>query len=154
MGKILLSSYLFLILFILGCTNLFFKKENNFDSSYINSANQGELSKCSFRNGFNDSIKGNRPDDLCFLIKDDHYKNGFRNGNSYQSKLDVKNSLSHMIDEKIKVRNSIMNSGLKYGMNSDFFNENSLQISEMKKELSSLERELIDLKNENTTSLR
>lgn len=151
MSKILISSYLFLVILVLGCTNfLMGKKSNskNFTSTNDRVSDSGELSKCTYKNGFNDSINNQRPDDLCFIIKDQNYKRGFRNGSSFISKKGIKTSLERMLNEKQSNMNSIIKSGLAYGVSSETLDEKITEISELKKEMVLLDRQLSELQND------
>ncbi len=148
MSKIIFAIFLLLFIFILGCTNFLNESKSNLSTEDVANKNVGdssELSKCTYLNGFNDSLKNQIPDDLCFLIKNPEYKNGFRNGTRYNSKMDLKNSIIKILDEKIKGRNSMMKSGIVYGISSEALDERSREISEMKNEVSSINKELKQL---------
>lgn len=151
MSKILISSYLFLVILVLGCTNfLMGKKTNskNFTPSNDRASGNDELSKCTYKNGFNDSINNQRPDDLCFIIKDQNYKRGFRNGNSFISKKEIKTSIERILNEKQNSMNSIMKSGIAYGVSSETLDDKISEISELKKEMVLLDRQLSELQND------
>lgn len=126
------------------------KKEqiSNIKNDKNNIITNNELEKCSYNNGFKDSINGQRPDDLCFLIKDEKYRRGFRNGTSYLSKSEIKNSIEKSLKRKNDERNDLMKSGIRFGISPEILDEKSNDISEMKKEVSYLEHELRALEND------
>lgn len=150
MSKFILSILLLAHLLTLGCTGFWYggnREEKNTNTNIIKS----EIDRCSYGNGFTDSVSDKRPDDLCFIIKENAYRRGFLSGTGYISRRDQLESLKNMLINKRASLDSLMKSGMVQHFKPGTVDEILHEISEMKKEAAILTTEMNDLKNDSTT---
>lgn len=89
-----------LFLLSLGCTAFLRHPVTRNETKAKEEDPKVSLSKCSFENGFKDSVEERGPSELCYLVNDQPYKQGFLNGNSYISRKEQVNSLDVQIKNK------------------------------------------------------